>query len=370
MRFAFTSRAQARPAHRREPGGRRRLRLPLPRDAGAHRLTQGAGRSRVPVPPHRRGLPVLPLGRPGADAGSTVLPGPAGWARPTSWRRSATSAPSSPTGSARTRSSCASAGTGPGSPGARAPRVPHRRPRAGDPAGRSNRVAINRGAPAAGEEGLGILRTVVFAPEDLSLVTGGPVAVVVSSTSSWCSCVTALGEAAADYERVLRQRNALLKSSRGSRRWGPEEDATLAVWDEHLCAAGARLLHGRLHVLRCWPTPPPGDVRGADQRLQGRGLRLRRVHRPAGPWHPRGGPGRGGPGRGHAPDARGPTGGGAGAGAHPGGPAPGRARPLPGPGARARHASTGRRGRWRSPCAWRPTTCSWPTTRTPTPAPS
>ena len=121
--------------------------------------------------------------------------------------------------------------------------------------GRSNRVAINRGAPVRAKEGLGILRTVVFAPEDLSLVTGEPGGRRRLLDQLMVQLRPALGEAAADYERVLRQRNALLKSSRGSRRWGPEEDATLAVWDEHLCAAGARLLHGRLHVLRLLARP-------------------------------------------------------------------------------------------------------------------
>lgn len=121
--------------------------------------------------------------------------------------------------------------------------------------GRSNRVAINRGAPVRAREGLGILRTVVFAPEDLALVTQDPGGRRRFLDQLMVQLRPALGEAATDYERVLRQRNALLKTARQQRRWGPEEDATLAVWDEHLCTAGARLLNGRLHVLQLLAAP-------------------------------------------------------------------------------------------------------------------
>ncbi|MDY6055955.1 DNA replication/repair protein RecF [Micrococcus sp.] len=121
--------------------------------------------------------------------------------------------------------------------------------------GRSNRVAINRGAPVRAREGLGILRTVVFAPEDLGLVTQDPGGRRRFLDQLMVQLRPALGEAAADYERVLRQRNALLKSARRAHRWGAEEETTLEVWDEHLCTAGARLLHGRLHVLRLLAHP-------------------------------------------------------------------------------------------------------------------
>ena len=121
--------------------------------------------------------------------------------------------------------------------------------------GRSNRVAINRGAPVRAKEGLGILRTVVFAPEDLALVTQDPAGRRRFLDQLMVQLRPALGEASADYERALRQRNALLKTARQTRRWGAEEDATLAVWDQHLSAAGARLLNGRLHVLQLLAQP-------------------------------------------------------------------------------------------------------------------
>ena len=125
--------------------------------------------------------------------------------------------------------------------------------------GRSNRVAINRGAPVRAREGLGILRTVVFAPEDLGLVTGEPGGRRRFLDQLIVQLRPSLGQAAADYERVLRQRNALLKSARRSHRWSAEEESTLEVWDQHLAAAGARLLHGRLHVLRLLAHPLEQD---------------------------------------------------------------------------------------------------------------
>jgi DNA replication and repair protein RecF len=50
----------------------------------------------------------------------------------------------------------------------------------------------------------------------------------------------------ADYERVLKQRNALLKSARAAGRFSTARDSTLDVWDQHLAQAGARLLSARL----------------------------------------------------------------------------------------------------------------------------
>jgi DNA replication and repair protein RecF len=53
-----------------------------------------------------------------------------------------------------------------------------------------------------------------------------------------------------DYERVLKQRNALLKSAAAHRRRpGPEVLATLDVWDTHLARTGAELLGARLELV-------------------------------------------------------------------------------------------------------------------------
>lgn len=121
--------------------------------------------------------------------------------------------------------------------------------------GKSNRVAINRGAPQRAREGLGIVRSVLFAPEDLQLVTGDPGVRRRFLDELIVQMRPALGDARSEYERVLKQRNALLKSARKAGQWTAEHESTLVVWDEHLARAGSRLLNGRLHVLQMLAAP-------------------------------------------------------------------------------------------------------------------
>lgn len=116
-------------------------------------------------------------------------------------------------------------------------------------AGKGNRARINRANPVRAREILGIVRTVLFAPEDLALVKGDPSErrrflddVLVALQPHHAATRT-------DYERVLKQRNALLKSARAAGRLSASHEATLAVWDEHLAAAGSKLLRGRFDVL-------------------------------------------------------------------------------------------------------------------------
>jgi DNA replication and repair protein RecF len=165
--------------------------------------------------------------------------------------------------------------------------------------GRANRARLNRAPVSRPRQVLGVLRTVLFAPEDLALVKGDPEQrrrflddLLVASAPRYAGV-------RADYERVLRQRTALLKSLRGrpvrpgrspayaraggpqragetaqaasvgpagadrngSGRAGPGRDgpatpggpggrsaSTLDVWDEHLATAGAQLLAARLRL--------------------------------------------------------------------------------------------------------------------------
>jgi DNA replication and repair protein RecF len=146
--------------------------------------------------------------------------------------------------------------------------------------GRANRARLNRVPVSRPRQVLGVLRTVLFAPEDLALVKGDPDGrrrfldeLLVASAPRYAGV-------RADYERVLRQRTALLKSLRtrpggpgrqvraGARAYaraggpgepGPGADepgrdgpgralSTLDVWDEHLATAGAELLAGRISL--------------------------------------------------------------------------------------------------------------------------
>ena len=117
--------------------------------------------------------------------------------------------------------------------------------------GRANRARVNRSPVSRPREVLGILRSVLFAPEDLALVKGDPAERRRFLDDLLVLRAPRYAGVRADYDRVLRQRNALLKSAGAARRGraAPEDLATLDVWDTHLAAAGAELLAGRLELV-------------------------------------------------------------------------------------------------------------------------
>ena len=115
--------------------------------------------------------------------------------------------------------------------------------------GKANRAKLNRSPLRRPREILGLLRSVVFSPEDLTIVKGDP-----SERRRFLDeLVTArwprMAGVRADYDRVLRQRNTLLKSLVGRPRSVSDAASTLDVWDSHLAAAGAELLDARLATL-------------------------------------------------------------------------------------------------------------------------
>ncbi len=118
-------------------------------------------------------------------------------------------------------------------------------------AGKANRASLNRGPLKRPRDLLGALRVVLFAPDDLAMVKGDPSDrrrfIDDLVTQRW----PRLAGVRADYDRVLRQRSALLKSLGGRRGpVGPDVAATLEVWDDSLADFGAELLHARLQTLR------------------------------------------------------------------------------------------------------------------------
>ncbi len=116
--------------------------------------------------------------------------------------------------------------------------------------GRANRARLNRSPVQRPREVLGILRTVLFAPEDLVLVKGDPGERRRFLDELLTIRAPRFAGVRSDYERVLRQRNALLKSAAAHRRRpGPEVLATLDVWDTHLARTGAELLGARLELV-------------------------------------------------------------------------------------------------------------------------
>ncbi|NKX55451.1 DNA replication/repair protein RecF [Arthrobacter mobilis] len=114
--------------------------------------------------------------------------------------------------------------------------------------GKANRARINRANPVRARDILGILRTVLFAPEDLALVKGDPSSRRRFLDELLTSLVPHHAATRSDYERVLKQRNALLKSARG--RFSSSHEATLEVWDHHLAQAGAALVKARLELVQ------------------------------------------------------------------------------------------------------------------------
>ena len=120
--------------------------------------------------------------------------------------------------------------------------------------GRANRARLNRSPVPRPREILGVINTVLFAPEDLALVKGDPAERRRFLDELLVARAPRFAGVRSDYDRVLKQRNALLKSAgaavRGaSRSGGPVDLPTLDVWDTHLSTAGAELLAARLELV-------------------------------------------------------------------------------------------------------------------------
>jgi DNA replication and repair protein RecF len=121
--------------------------------------------------------------------------------------------------------------------------------------GGSNRARVNKSPLPRARELIGLLRTVVFSPEDLALVKGDPSDRRRFLDTLLVTRTPRLAGVRSDYDRILRQRNSLLKTAGAGRRSGGRGGggdaalATLDVWDEHLARAGSALLAARLELV-------------------------------------------------------------------------------------------------------------------------
>ncbi|HET9188494.1 MAG TPA: DNA replication/repair protein RecF [Acidothermaceae bacterium] len=115
--------------------------------------------------------------------------------------------------------------------------------------GKANRARVNKSPVSRPRELLGILRTVLFAPEDLALVKGDPSERRRFLDEVLVARAPRLAAVRSDYDRVLKQRNALLKTAGLARRSGGADLRTLDVWDAHLSRAGAELLAARVELV-------------------------------------------------------------------------------------------------------------------------
>ena len=133
--------------------------------------------------------------------------------------------------------------------------------------GRANKVRINRAAAAKARDALGLIRTVVFAPEDLAIVKGDPSERRHFMDQLLIQRTPRMAGVIADYERVVKQRNALLKSASVAR-GSSSVPETLQVWDEQLSAFGAEITAARISTLQDMSDPVTGayrDVAGAER---------------------------------------------------------------------------------------------------------
>jgi len=115
--------------------------------------------------------------------------------------------------------------------------------------GKANRARVNKSPVTRPRDVLGLLRTVLFAPEDLALVKGDPTDRRHFLDDLLVARTPRLAGVRADYDRVLKQRNALLKTAGLSRRSGGPDLRTLDVWDAHLSRVGSELLAARLELV-------------------------------------------------------------------------------------------------------------------------
>jgi DNA replication and repair protein RecF len=118
--------------------------------------------------------------------------------------------------------------------------------------GRANRARVNKSPLPKTRDLVGLVRTVVFSPEDLALVKGDPAERRRFLDDLLVLRTPRLAGARADYERVLRQRNSLLKTAGHARRGGGGQESalsTLEVWNSHLARVGAEILAERLALV-------------------------------------------------------------------------------------------------------------------------
>jgi DNA replication and repair protein RecF len=118
--------------------------------------------------------------------------------------------------------------------------------------GKANRARVNRADLPRARELVGLVRTVIFAPDDLALVKGDPSGRRGFLDDLLVMRTPRLAGVRADYERILKQRNSLLKTAGAARRGSSSAEtalSTLGVWDAHLARTGAELLAERLRLV-------------------------------------------------------------------------------------------------------------------------
>ena len=111
-----------------------------------------------------------------------------------------------------------------------------------------NRVAINKSSSNRARDILGYVQTVTFAPEDLDIVKKDPTNRRKFLDDLLIQLTPRYAGVFADYERVLKQRNALLKSARANSVAGSAL-STLDAWDAQLVSLGVQIIAARGNLM-------------------------------------------------------------------------------------------------------------------------
>ena len=114
-------------------------------------------------------------------------------------------------------------------------------------------VQLNRSSPNRAQVNRSVIKTrelpryfssVLFAPEDLSLIRGDPAGRRRFLDELLVLRSPRIAALISDYDRVVRQRNTLLKSARTSK-MRDDSLSTLDIWDERLVTLGSQLIEAR-----------------------------------------------------------------------------------------------------------------------------
>ncbi len=130
--------------------------------------------------------------------------------------------------------------------------------------GKSNRARINKSPLPRARELVGLVRTVLFSPEDLALVKGDPGERRRFADDLLTLLTPRFAGTRADYDRVLKQRNTLLRTAamaRRARSTAGDPLATLDVWDTKLAALGAEIVAARVRLVEDLSPLLAGDYR-------------------------------------------------------------------------------------------------------------
>jgi DNA replication and repair protein RecF len=131
--------------------------------------------------------------------------------------------------------------------------------------GRANRARVNHSPVPRQRDVLGQVSRVLFAPEDLFLVKGDPGERRTYLDELTVALAPRFDAVLSDLERVLKQRNSLLKSASALRGGGSRSrsaaEATLSIWDDQLAALSAEVILARAALVQRLGPPLSGAYR-------------------------------------------------------------------------------------------------------------